>query len=627
MSSRRDHPTHTTGAHRAHSVRRPKRHQRSGRSPVFSKAGASTSAASNGAAAAASSAFGGGQDASGAAREAGATAGTVPAPVSSGGSPGRTGSSTAAATAQVAPPEQEQKQDGEPPERGMARYEPYLDGLFTYCLSVMCEHDAAISAVGEALVIAERQHARDRAPARRSLQRPWLYALARWVCLRRLAEQSSREAGRGTVAATAPHLTEAVRTQRRRDLAALAWPEAAGTTPEQREALELAVRHGLPAHEVAAVLSLSAESASVLLSQAACEVERTRAALAVVKSGGCQAVSGLAGEDQLLLGPAFRRELVKHVDECRHCRRAAERAMSGVAWPGTAPAGTAVLAVLEAPRPAIEAAVLAVRRARCRHMPRFDKTGFPIEVKDRSARRDKLRSRAVTTTVVATVVAAPVLALWAAYRGAPLTGESERSTISAGRDDGSPLRGEPFENAAGDGSPTHDGHRKGGKDADSRQKKGRSATERKEAERKEKQSAGPGRLTVDARPVSGATLIRLSASGSSPVRWSMTGDAPWLAFSQTSGVLRPGESATVRVAVIRSREPAGPWSAHIRVAPSGAVVTIEGRGSGSQSPTPPPSEEPTTPPPSEEPTTPPPSEEPSSPPPSEPPSGSGSPSA
>ncbi|WP_314178341.1 hypothetical protein [Streptomyces winkii] len=624
MSSRRDHSTHTTGAHRAHSVRRPKQHQRSGPSKVFSRAGASLKAEANSPARAATSAVADGTHGTrGTARTAGATAGTVPSPAKAGADGHSTGpgpASVATATAGAAPAEGS-------PDRGMARYEPYLDGLFTYCLSVMCEHDAAISAVAEALVIAERQHDRDRAPSRRTLHRPWLYALARWVCLRRLAEQNSRGGDRGTVPSTAPHLTDAARTQRRRDLAALAWPEAAGTTPEQREALELAVRHGLPAHEVAAVLSLTAEAASALLSQAACEVERTRAALAVVKSGGCPAVSGLAGEDQLLLGPAFRRELVKHVDECAHCRRAAERAMSGVAWPGTAPAGTSVLAVLEAPVPAVEAAVLAVQRARCRHTPRFDKTGFPVEIKDRGARRDRLRSRAVTTTVVATVIAAPVLALWAAYRGAPLTGESDGSSISAsGPDDESALRGQPFENAAQDRTRAHDGHRKHDKDASDRKKHRRAGADDKDGKSSDAPGTGAGRLTVDAQPVGGATLIRLTASGSSPVRWSMSGDASWLAYSRTSGVLRPGETATVRVTVLRSREPAGAWAAHIRVAPSGAVVTIQGRGSGSSSPTPPPSDDPSSPPPSDDPSSPPPSDDPSSPPPSDPPS-SGDPSS
>lgn len=38
----------------------------------------------------------------------------------------------------------------------------------------------------------------------------------------------------------------------------------------------------------------------------------------------------------------------------------------------------------------------------------------------------------MTTTVVATVVAAPVIALWSAYRGAPLTGEGrDGSAVTA----------------------------------------------------------------------------------------------------------------------------------------------------------------------------------------------------
>lgn len=87
--------------------------------------------------------------------------------------------------------------------------------------------------------------------------------------------------------------------------------------------------------------------------------------------------------------------------------------------------------------------------------PRFDRTGFPMDPKDRVARRDRLRARAVTTTVVATVVAAPVLALWAAYRAAPSTGEpvgNGATRISASeaelpqpRTDGRPLTA--YENA------------------------------------------------------------------------------------------------------------------------------------------------------------------------------------
>ncbi|CAM5701554.1 BACON domain-containing protein OS=Streptomyces fumanus OX=67302 GN=GCM10018772_08650 PE=4 SV=1 [Streptomyces fumanus] len=119
-----------------------------------------------------------------------------------------------------------------------------------------------------------------------------------------------------------------------------------------------------------------------------------------------------------MLSAALRRELVRHVDDCPRCRRTAERAIHGH-WPGTS-VTPAELPVLEAPRMALQ---VALTRARARGAaPLPDRRGFPMDPKDRAARRDKLRARAVTTTVVATMVAAPVFALWAAYRSTP-TGE------------------------------------------------------------------------------------------------------------------------------------------------------------------------------------------------------------
>ncbi|RMI29059.1 hypothetical protein EBN88_27820, partial [Streptomyces triticirhizae] len=219
-----------------------------------------------------------------------------------------------------------------------------LDGLFTYCLSVMCEHDAAIAALGEALALAERQQERGRRPEAPGVARSWLYALVRWCCLRRLTLQRERGVGAGPRAVGED-------AQRRRELAMLAWPEAAGTTHEQREALELAVRHRLTPAEVARVLRLTDQAARALLTTATCEVERTTAALAAVDSAHCPAMATLSGDDRrVLLGPTLRRELVRHVDECPACRLVAQRAMAGLGWPGTAPAGRARLAVVRAPR-------------------------------------------------------------------------------------------------------------------------------------------------------------------------------------------------------------------------------------------------------------------------------------
>ncbi|MDT0569013.1 hypothetical protein RM704_16290 [Streptomyces sp. DSM 3412] len=508
-------------------------------------------------------------------------------------------------------------------QRPSARYEPYLDGLFTYCMSVLCDRDAATAALADALALAGRRRGPDTADDRRA----WLYALARWACLRRLAEvrqkrpgahvstrqpvhgggadkvhaektrsemtrpeaarsetgfsekgrseQGRSEKSRAAKSAVrAVALSEDEERQRRRELALLAWPEAAGTTPEQREALELAVRHQLTAHEVAAVLGMDATAARELLASAACEVERTRAALAVVETGACASVALLTGDRQFVLSATLRRELVRHVDDCPVCRRAAERAVPG-RWPGTT-VTPAALPVLEAPRAALGPAMAHLTRARG-GAPRFDRRGFPMDPRDRAARRDRLRARAVTTTVVATVVAAPVFALWAAYRGAPLIGEgSDGRSVSAGEEQGD------GDGTVGDGSDAYENAGSARTRPDARHSRGKHAADDVSVE--VSQGKGRGALAVAAANDGDTTLITLRATGDSSVRWSARTGADWLYLSQYSGTLKPGESVTIKVYVDQLSEPTGYWTARVTLAPSDAVVTIEGYG---PAPTPP----------------------------------------
>uniref|UniRef100_UPI0006EBB5AC BACON domain-containing protein n=1 Tax=Streptomyces prasinopilosus TaxID=67344 RepID=UPI0006EBB5AC len=459
-----------------------------------------------------------------------------------------------------------------PAHRPPACHEPCLDGLFTYCLSVLCDHDAAITALADVLTLAERRGRHlPEAPGDR---RAWLYALARWACLRKLAEarqkpRAAHAAGRTARAATPAAVTEEVREQRRRELSLLAWPEAAGTTPEQREALELSVRHRLGAHEVAAVLHMEPAAARELLASAACEVERTRAALAVVETGACRGVAHLTGDSRLVLSSALRRELVRHVDDCPRCRRTAGRALPG-RWPGTGVAPD-VLHVLPAPEAALRTALAHHPRAR-RGAPRFDRRGFPMDPKDRVARRSRLRARAVTTTVVATVVAAPVLALYAAYRGAP-AGEARDDRSASARESDLPL------GLHGDGSGGYENTGNAGTRAGGLPGEAGGADVSVEVV----EVTGAGRRGADVLGVTAGhsgdtTLITLTARGTAPVRWSVSTRAPWLRPSQSSGTLRPGRSLRIKVHVDQPREPSGPWSARVAVSPAGAVVTIDGHG-------------------------------------------------
>ncbi|WP_437023095.1 BACON domain-containing protein [Streptomyces sp. enrichment culture] len=464
-------------------------------------------------------------------------------------------------------------------QRPPARYEPYLDGLFTYCLSVLCDHDAATAALGDALVCAERRG--HRGPQDAAGHRAWLYALARWACLRKLAEAKREHRGNhaadrpgdgrrhGARQPAEPPVPAAVQERHRSELALLAWPEAAGTTPEQREALELAVRHHLAVHEVAAVLGKDPEATRDLLASAACEVERTRAALAVVETDSCPGVARLAGDRQQVLGTALRQELVRHVDDCPRCRRTAAHAIPG-RWPGTTVTPDE-LPVLPAPRAALHAAMARFPRARSA-FPRLDRRGFPMDPGDRAARRDRRRARAVTTAVIATVVAAPVLAVWAAYRGAPVGEGEEAPSAGAGEAHGpdgpDAAAADGYENAGNAGSAPGIRFRQDGGADVSVAVAGVTGTGRK----------GAGRLEVAAAGRGDTTLITLTATGRAPVDWSAATGAAWLYPSRSSGTLRPGESLTIRVYVDQLREPSGPWTARVAVSPAGAVVTIRGYG-------------------------------------------------
>ncbi|WP_219576165.1 hypothetical protein, partial [Streptomyces poriferorum] len=366
----------------------------------------------------------------------------------------------------------------------------------------------------------------------------------------------------------------------RRELARLAWPEAAGTTPEQREALELAVRHRLAPRAVAAVLGLEPATARELLAAAACEVERTRAALAVVEKGNCPAVGRLTGDHRVLLSATLRRELVRHVDDCPSCRRAAERAGAQGPWPGAAVTPVAALAVVEAPRPSAYVAMMYAQKHQKNRSatPRFDRAGYPMDPKDHAARRDRMRSRVMTTTVVATVVAAPVIALWSAYRGAPLTGEGrDGSAVTATEADDDRGSDDPYghyENAGNARPEPGPGFTDGARLPDVSAEVISVGTDPDG----DGAGAAAGRLTVEARSSGGTTTITLTASKAGPVVWSAGTGQSWLRLSSTSGTLAAGDSITVRVLVDHAREPDGYWTARIAVAPSGSVVAIHGYG-------------------------------------------------
>lgn len=453
-----------------------------------------------------------------------------------------------------------------------AAYDQYADGLFTYCLSVLCEHDATVAAVREVRDLALRHGERLADPA---LRRAWLYSLARHCCLRRLAE--------GQVAPGPEH---------RQELASLAWPEAAGTPPEQREALELAVRHRLGPDEVAAVLGLSRAAGDELLAAAEAEVWRTRVALLVLGVGSCPVLAELGGAGAeswrgWVLGPALRRELVRHVVDCPTCRGTAERVSGEL---GTGLAALPGLPLLPAPAE-LRARMVSQQQAGPEEGAlRFDQRGFPRHRAPSRLAGLAVRQRMVSTGVLAAVLTAPVVALWAAHQGGEGAATATVSSVrvetpvrpSAPEVPGTPVRSEHGLELAGSvttGAETLlpsvlgpavpvPGHGAG---------RLANATPRPESPAGPSgQAAGPGQLTVEAQEFGERTVITLVNSGGTTIHWHAEPDVDWLRLSRDSGTLAPAQRITVTVTVDQSRAPDHQWRARIALPPSQAVVTLEG---------------------------------------------------
>ncbi|MER5862291.1 hypothetical protein [Kitasatospora sp. NPDC002040] len=476
-----------------------------------------------------------------------------------------------------------------------AAYDQYADGLFTYCLSVLCEHEAAVAAVREVRDLALRHGSRLADPA---LRRAWLYSLARHCCLQRLAQ--------GLTAPSPEH---------RRELASLAWPEAAGTPPEQREALELAVRHRLAPDEVTAVLGLSAAAGDELLAAAEAEVWRTRVALLVLGVGSCPVLAELGGAGaeswrEWVLGPALRRELVRHVVECPTCRGTADRVSGEL---GTGLAALPGLPLLAAPEE-LRARLVARRPAGPEEGGlRFDQQGFPRHRAPGRLGGAAVRQRVVTTGVLAAVLTAPVVALWGAHRSgdgasgtasvssvrvetpakasvAPSTWEStptvpERSLELAGAVTTNAETLLPSVLGPAVQVPGRGATRLG------------NATPRAEApaQAPRTQPAEPGLLTVEAQEFGERTVITLVNSGGTTIHWHAEVDVDWLRLSRDSGTLAPAQRITVTVTVDQTRAPDHQWRARIALPPSQAVVTLEGGPSDRDIPTQPPTSGPSDP--------------------------------
>ena len=200
-----------------------------------------------------------------------------------------------------------------------ALYDAYANRLYAYCWFLLRERDAAQVALREALIVADAHVDRLRDPDRLA---PWLYAVARLECHRRLP-------GR----ALAPDLPVATHDQDDVDQRVMAWQAVLALDVLSREALELRVRHRLPVTDLAAILDLPVRAAQLTLDRAHTELGAALTAEILAHQGpyGCEARGRLLRERHHRHGQidaALRRALLRHTEECPVCGAFRPRAIS-----------------------------------------------------------------------------------------------------------------------------------------------------------------------------------------------------------------------------------------------------------------------------------------------------------
>lgn len=197
-----------------------------------------------------------------------------------------------------------------------AVYDRYADRLHDFCWSVLRDRDEAADAVQDTFLLVAQRLAQLNDPER---LRPWLYAIARSVALRRV--RARRRVVLDEVEDMADSDPGPHRAAEQQDLQNLVWTAAAGLSERDRALLDLHVRQGLDGAELGAAMGVSTSHAYVLLTRLRDQVERSLGALLVARLGraDCAELDGVLTGWDGRFSPLMRKRVARHVDACAVC--------------------------------------------------------------------------------------------------------------------------------------------------------------------------------------------------------------------------------------------------------------------------------------------------------------------
>lgn len=198
-------------------------------------------------------------------------------------------------------------------------YDRYADRLYDFAHSMVRNPEDAADAVADAFVKFAERLPQLREPDR---LRPWLYAIVRTECLRRIKARGRIAFGGDDqlveMADTAVAPDEAVATSA---LQQLVWDAANGLAERDRALLDLHLRQGLDGADLGEAMGVSAANAYVMMNRLRGQLERSLGALLVAKSGrdDCADLDSTLVNWDGEFSPLIRKQVARHVDNCATC--------------------------------------------------------------------------------------------------------------------------------------------------------------------------------------------------------------------------------------------------------------------------------------------------------------------
>ena len=202
-------------------------------------------------------------------------------------------------------------------------YDRYADALFGYCRSLLREPADAADVVHDTFVIAAVSLRQLRDPQR---LRPWLYAVARNLALRKLRANKAAAVypalgADGDIDGDVDGDGDVGDDVERAELRALLLAATGGLNSREREIIELRLWQGLDIGEAAAVIGISRTHAHSLLYRARNQLTASVGVLLVARSGrgDCAVLDGMLRGWDGHLTVLMRKRLSRHIEHCDVC--------------------------------------------------------------------------------------------------------------------------------------------------------------------------------------------------------------------------------------------------------------------------------------------------------------------